>query len=599
MPLLETIGGVVLKEFAKTAATKAMDSFKIFKPDIKLAQLQESISDHLIFVSEWTKTITFYELVDGKNLDDVTIPLNLTTPRSLKGKAVVTKSFSENDILENNKKYLILGDPGGGKSTTLARLARHVLLSPPRTQNDNSSFPIVVRLRDIENSFIHHLLLCFGLTIDFNKFILAASIKHVARVIRDTKAMLVLDGLDEVPQAIRTQVENDISDLCMLLPETKVVLSCRSGSHKTAFENFTTIELQPLTTDQITIIAGKWLGAKKSRIFLTELHKQKYADSANRPLFLTQLMIVHDRSNCLPYRPYEVPEQLIRLIVVDWDQKNKRKVQRMSDYAGFNTTQKLKFLSALSYELTYEIGLKQFTTPTLVKAYQKICDSFDLPSTQAKDVASEIESHTGLIVRSHGGTYDFCHVSLQEHLCAEYLSRIPVSGELPNYIDTFPGVLALACVLSSNSADWIITLCLTDENWEAFLENPKCMSEFLNRLVIEKPSFGESILFGFAIIQMVHQFWDDCADELYQICELGGRGLIRSCVRALNQYKPKHNPDKNSFNLTFNGAAQKDYKDYELPMEVNIPEEFVSILTEQAENWPEDNQVVYMMSRLM
>lgn len=90
---------------------------------------------------------------------------------------------------------------------------------------------------------------------------------------------------------------------------------------------------------------------------------------------------------------------MLRLCIQDWDEQ--RGFTRTSRYAGFKTDEKIEFLSALAYSMNRDAKLS-FTDSYLEKFYRSVASRFELPENQASEVADEIESHSGLIVRVRG-----------------------------------------------------------------------------------------------------------------------------------------------------------------------------------------------------
>ena len=61
-----------------------------------------------------------------------------------------------------------------------------------------------------------------------------------------------------------------------------------------------------------------------------------------------------------------------------------------------------------------------------------------------------METHTGIIVATGFERFEFAHLSIQEFLCANYISRSPYPDLLKSYLSDYPAPVAVACALSSN-----------------------------------------------------------------------------------------------------------------------------------------------------
>jgi len=54
--------------------------------------------------------------------------------------------------------------------------------------------------------------------------------------------------------------------------------------------------------------------------------------------------------------------------------------------------------------------------------------AYDLPKNQFSEILGEIETHTGIVVAAGFDRFEFALLSVQEYLCANYISRSPFPG---------------------------------------------------------------------------------------------------------------------------------------------------------------------------
>jgi hypothetical protein len=259
------------------------------------------------------------------------------------------------------------------------------------------------------------------------------------------------------------------------------------------------VEICPLEIEDIKSIATKFL--KQSDNFLKALAKLPFSDLANRPLFLLQLLVFYDRYNYMPERPSDVYTAVINLALEEWDAQ--RRIHRHSKYAGFNPRRKAEFLAALAYHITYLARKKVFSSRLLISAYERVCSGFGLPENEADKVASEIETHTGILVHGAGNNYEFSHLSLQEFLCASHLSRAPLSEFLPQYLAEYPAPLAVMVAIASDSANSLASVILAPNTYRLVGEHLGSISSFLSRLLLERPHFVRSRYLGFALLRLI------------------------------------------------------------------------------------------------
>lgn len=528
--------------------------------DQKHEELTLNIGSHLREVFSWSERVQFFGMPRAEATEDSTISLTLDTiPRKFRGLKEAGKEsdkIPEIALIADSQHHVLLGDPGSGKTTTLKRLARAVLLNGRhQPSREEWQLPIVLRLRDapsatpiakviadalglkcqeiqkkVERLELGENRKWYPVTVTMHVWMVGTENleETVAQVLDDNRAIVLLDGLDEVAISQRSSLEEGIELLAKNMKKSKIIVSCRSGDYVRHLMSFDSVEICPLDFDQIETIASRWLTEQED--FLRRLRALPFQDLANKPLFLCQLIVFYRNTGYLPEQPAAVYRRIIRLSLEDWDAQ--RGVQRRSRYAGFDPDQKLDFLAALAYHLTYKIKTKRFSTAHLVSAYTAVCGSYSLPPAEARMVAKEIESHTGIMFESGGAHYEFSHLSLQEYLCAYYLVREPFARELGRYLAEYPAPIAVAVSLSANPSNWFAALVLNKSDWAQL--RGTAVSSLLSRLVQEKPQFSNSPFLGLALLKIL--FLYGLAVENYVVALLASPEVQASLAEALQWY---------------------------------------------------------------
>ncbi len=526
-----------------------------------LGNLEKKLSFHLNEVCNWSKRIQFYGLGKAKEVINDTIKLEmLDTTRKFRNIHKSYNRYDEQELLNDQQNYLLLGDPGSGKTTTLKRLASEIILNQKETYLYR--YPLLIRLRDFKEKDVLHKYISDILGINYQivyekdeknqiidtKTYIEQELIEIAipRILNKTNAILLIDGLDEVsPYSFQLKIENEIVDLARKLKTSKIILTSRSGTHNKPLDGFNVFEICGLTTKQQKNITHIWLEDKDSEEFLYRLEKRSYNDLADRPLFLCQLLFLFSHHNYLPKDSSTIYDKTVLMFLEDWD--NERRIKRLSKYSSFEPKMKLKFLSELSYRLTYKIKTKKFSEGDLMSCYNDMCESFDLPCEEAMQVAQELETHTGIIVSSIGDNFEFSHLSIQEYLCAEYISRDSFSTNIKSYITEYPAPLAVAVNLSSNPTSWFANLILNNKNWKSF--NGNSLNILLTRMFVENPKFKTDEELGFAVIKLFFNFYKVGS---YQLNNNLGKLLNidhvkKSLVLAIRNYVVDTESDKSQY----------------------------------------------------
>lgn len=457
--------------------------------------------------------------------------------------------MSEDHLFTTNQNILLLGDPGSGKTTTLKRLTQRLILGELET--NLSIIPLVIRFRDLatEESLTAAIARRLGLAVtrrqalevegDWNpahtpkrppsaEFWIGdiRAIEAIVGFFSENRALLILDGLDEY-NGDRSLIHKEINQLVSSSEALRVLLTSRVGDYVGGLVGFSIFQICPLSSAEIRGLASLYIS--DSETFLTALSKAPYKDLADRPLFLMQLILIYGQFGEFPYQPVEIYPIVVDLVLRDWDLD--QNVSRRSQYAGFTAQRKSKFLAALSYNLLIKRRNKTFTSRDLESVYATIHRKFALPSDEAQQVAKEIESHSGLIVSVALGRFEFCHLSLQEYLAADYLSRETRGTNIHSYLKDYPAVVAVSVALSSDPGDTLASLVLAGHFTDAGV-----IFAFLSRIVIEFPIFEASRILGAAFIELFAKSHHSASSDKVWQRAIDLPGARESVVLSLDDY---------------------------------------------------------------
>lgn len=507
-------------EAAKQILSKTIEAIsKRLESELyEIYPFEQHRQNHYKETLKWASRLQFYGMPQANDLASSTVPLGLSSELRQFGTSENPIEFSsEDELISSPEHFVLLGEPGSGKTTTIKRLVLKIILQPPNSVGRFYRYPVVLRFRELRRGEHLETKLAdiFGIpykTVDkkirggtFRTHIhndRKSLLNELADFLNSRNVLLLLDGMDELPRSMRESIQREIVSLGYKLHESKIIVTTRSGDHNKLFGGFDMVEILPLNEEQQKTISAKWLDDVDG--FFNAISRVPYADAINRPLLLTQLLVLYKRKGALPDQPCHTYGRLVQLFLEDWD--DKRGVSRESKYSGFGSERKSAFLAALSHEITYKHKNTRFTEKDLVSIYSEIYKLFYLPAEEAIQVAREIQTHTGLVQIAGENNFEFSHFSLQEYLCAKYIVGSPFPESIDRYLTEHSGPLAIAVSLASDPGVWFAGLFLRPENLNSWKSDK--LFTFLSRLKIERPGFRPSYELGIAILTLWNNFND-------------------------------------------------------------------------------------------
>jgi len=346
-------------------------------------------------------------------------------------------------------RLVLLGDPGAGKSTFVnhlaLRLAQAVLkgdgleLLPGWTRGP--LVPVHIILRDLARS--PHLSeggTAAGLWAFVEETLAEAHLAGAAPALRerlDERALLLLDGLDEVEAEARRRVLDAVADFTLTHRRTPILATCRVYAYQEpdwrllGFEETT---LAPFDEERIDHFIAAWY-AEVARLGLmsgSEAGERaaQLRDAARRPdlrmlapnpLLLTMMALLHSSWGRLPEDRVQLYSEIVELLLARWEQS---RLGREALTRARLSPRDLRFaLEEVAYVAHGQQPAGEGTADVAEPLLRGVLQGYlEGDWNLAGDVIRYIRERAGLLLERKPGVYGFPHRTLQEYLAGCHLS---------------------------------------------------------------------------------------------------------------------------------------------------------------------------------
>ncbi|MHC5938892.1 NACHT domain-containing protein [Nostoc sp.] len=330
------------------------------------------------------------------------------------------------EAVEKYSKLMILGKPGAGKTTFLKYLAIQCIGGEFQAER----VPIFVTLKNFAEAANKPGLLQHITEDAINP------ISSIQDVITYGKALVLLDGLDEVREEDSNRVLKEIRDFSDRFPKNQFVMTCRIAAKEYTFEKFTEVEVADFDDDQISNFANNWFKDKavKPETFDKSLEENnRIKQLAASPLLLTLLCLAFEESGDFPANRSELYKEGLDALLKKWDAK--RGIQREQVYKKLSVQRKEDLLSKIALT-TFERGdyfFKQKVAEQYITEYIRNLPDANLDQEalqmDSEIVLKSIESQHGLLVERAKGIYSFSHLTFHEYFTARDFVLVKQSSE--------------------------------------------------------------------------------------------------------------------------------------------------------------------------
>ncbi len=339
-------------------------------------------------------------------------------------------------LLAINKHYdglVILGQPGSGK-TTLAKYFALCFAAETAKETlgiDKQLLPILVFLRHVDPA----KTLVQNIQISLQDYSLDLDDSFFLERLHEGKAILLLDGLDEVPtEEKRAEVSKWIHNKVHLaFPKSPVVVTSRfSGYRGDAVlpGAYLRLEIQDYDFPQIKQFIENWLTAvethlhedsdywrSEARRVANDLYNRIESTSALKelainPLMLQIIALVHRDRGALPDRRVELYKECTDVMLERWDKSKGLRVL-------LSAAQARQLLQPVALWMHLVENRREVPYGELRNYVESIISSVK-KDVKPEELLKSWQERSG-IFKGEGDVFFFHHLSFQEYLTAEQI----------------------------------------------------------------------------------------------------------------------------------------------------------------------------------
>ncbi|MEU6803828.1 restriction endonuclease [Streptomyces neyagawaensis] len=389
-----------------------------------------------------TKSIGLEELYIPQSLEEIidNEPV-VTDPEADEPSHTPQKRLPLSSVLTENRAIAILGLPGSGKTTLIKRLATSYAAPNRRTMVTDSLpesdwIPLVLRCRDLPDANLPlvELLRDIPRRAEIPQFSAAFS-ELVDNALRDGTALILIDGIDEFPDAReRARFLRRLRTFMSTYPLCTLIVTSREAGFRQVSgfvsERFKRYRIADLNNQEIRSLTLSWHVQAYGDTPQTQMRGALLASQiigndrvrrlAVNPLLLTTLLLVQRWVGDLPRKRSTLYEKAIELLLMTWN---------VEGFEPLDLDEAKPHLAFLAHAMTVE-GKQQISQEEMLAVFMQarkaLPEVLGYCKVSPRDLLSRIELRSSLVTQVgqviHVGklqpAYEFKHLTFQEYLTA-------------------------------------------------------------------------------------------------------------------------------------------------------------------------------------
>lgn len=446
-------------------------------------------------------------------------------------KRAESQQVSLDEFLATAHRAVLLGNPGGGKSTFALKLCHDLAAKyDKRIFRQQLVTPILVILREYggQKKTDHCSILQFIESQSASRYQLPVPPGAFEYLLLNGRVIVEFDGLDELlDTSYRQEISNDVESFCNLYPSVPVLVTSREVGYEQAPldpKQFQLLKIAPFDDEQISAYVTKWFARdedlprpqrdRKAKAFLSE--SELAPDLRTNPLMLGLMCNLYHVDGYIPRNRPEIYEKCALMLFERWDKSRGIAVPLPFDV---HIRPAMQHLAHWIYSQdSLQGGVKRGVLVEETAAYLNRWVFEDLHiATKAADDFIEFCTGRAWVFTDTGTTaegeklYQFTHRTFLEYFTAAYLfSTHPTPEQLGELLkpriakQEWDVVALLAYQIQSRrvqgAADKLLAGLLEvaiqlsrDERWDTLLFAARCLESIVPSPAVRRAVISASI----------------------------------------------------------------------------------------------------------
>ena len=242
------------------------------------------------------------------------------------------------------------------------------------------------------------------------------------RVLTAGRGLLLVDGIDEVPEQERARTRRWLGDLITAFPGNLWLVTSRPSAVRTDWlggDDFTELTLSPMSRDNIAVFVHRWHEAAGADPTMAEAlltatrTKQDLGRLATNPLMCALICALHrERRGFLPRGRKALYDAALSMLLERRDRERELTVE-------LDEESQVELLQRLAYWLIRN-GRAEMDRTDALNQLERLLPSMPYVSAQgsAEEILRQLLDRSGLLREPAAGAVDFVHRTFQDYLGA-------------------------------------------------------------------------------------------------------------------------------------------------------------------------------------